>query len=172
MAYEKVVDLGTDNVTALGGTDNKTGKPNPSKMEGYYLGSREVATSTGQSRIHVFQTPKGNQGLWGTKKLNDNLTPKVVGHMVLVEYKGKVKINGGKTQHTYNIFHDRDNKIEVVGSESAGNYIDSAEETDDTQISGDFQEEDTNQEAALVAAEQQAKVQAMLKKARLDRTKN
>lgn len=124
MAYEKLVDLGTELVSALGGTDNKTGKPNPTSIEGYYLGSKNVQTSSGPSVIHVFQTPKGNQGVWGTKKLNDNLTARVAGKMTLVEYKGKVKIAGGKTQHTYDIMVDKTNAIEVprleAGSSDAG----------------------------------------------------
>jgi hypothetical protein len=108
MAYEKLTDLGTDQVFALGHGEGKQ-----LKVEGYYLGSRTVTTSNGQSVIHVFQTPKGNVGVWGTKKLNDNLGGGTRGAMLLIEYKGKVKLQGGKTQHTYEFNIDRDNTIEV-----------------------------------------------------------
>lgn len=156
-----MTDLGTDTVTALGGKDTKTGKTNPTEIEGYYLGSRNVQTSNGPSVIHVFMTPKGNQGLWGTKKLNDNLNKSVIGKMVLVKYKGKVKIAGGKTQHTYEFFVDKSNVIEVdtlpegdVSADDDATYAD----TDDNSAT-----EDDDQAAALLAAERQAKVQSLLR---------
>lgn len=162
MAYERVVDLSTDKVFALG-----EGKDKLSEIEGYYLGSRQVTTSNGPSLIHVFQTAKGNVGVWGTKKLNDNLTPPAMGNMMLVIYKGKVKIAGGKTQHTYEFNIDRDQRIDVprltVGavpteSEEYGNNGEARQEEDEG-VSEDMQ-----QQLALAAAERQAKVQALLKR--------
>jgi|ERR1019366_6978817 hypothetical protein len=113
MSYEKMTDLSTDNVTALGGVNSKTGEKNPLKVEGFYLGARNVQTTNGPSVIHVFQTAEGNQGIWGTKKLNDNLTKSALGKMVLVKYAGKIKIAGGKTQHTYEFFIDKSQAIDV-----------------------------------------------------------
>lgn len=164
MAYEKMADLGTDTVSALGGTNSKTGKPNPSQVEGYYLGARSVVTSTGASVIHVFQTPKGNEGVWGTKKLNDNLTRTVVGKMVLVKYKGKIKITGGKTQHTYEFFIDKSNAIEVDTLPEGNSIVEDEDMTDTDDSTDNTDDEDAAQTAALVAAERQAKVQALLNK--------
>jgi hypothetical protein len=167
MAYEKLVDLGTELVTALGGSDNKTGKANPMSIEGYYLGSKNVQTTNGPSVIHVFQTAKGNQGVWGTKKLNDNLTSKVTGKMTLVEYTGKVKIAGGKTQHTYNIMVDKTNVIEVpdlqAGSSDAGPQNFDGDNFD--QDTNDYQ---SNSSAALTQANDlQAKVAALRAKGKV-----
>ena len=108
MAYQKLTDLAADTVVALG-----NGEGQQKSIEGYYLGARQVTTSNGPSNIHVFQTPKGNVGVWGTKKLNDNLGNSNRGVMTLVNYKTKVKLQGGKTQHTYDFMVDPDNKIEV-----------------------------------------------------------
>lgn len=166
MAYEKVNDLGTDVVHKLGGTD-KNGKPAPKQMEGYYLGSRPVVTSNGPAVIHVFQTPKGNEGIWGTKKLNDNLTVKLIGSMVLVQYKGKKKLTGGKTQHEYDISVDKSNTIDVVGLDAAAeeDSADDFETAEDSELSNEEEPED---EAVLLAQQQSAearkqRVQSLLK---------
>lgn len=157
MAYEKLTDLGTDQVFALGHGDDKK-----EQVEGYYLGSRTVTTSNGPSTIHVFQTPKGNVGVWGTKKLNDNLGNNTRGSMLLIQYKGKVKLQGGKTQHTYEFNIDRDNTIEVPrlaqGATTAPVEFVEADGSDDK--GGD----DFSQQQALIAAERAARVSAMLKK--------
>lgn len=164
MAYEKVNDLGTDVVHKLGGTD-KNGKPAPKQMEGYYLGSRPVVTSNGPAVIHVFQTPKGNEGIWGTKKLNDNLTVKLIGSMVLVQYKGKKKLTGGKTQHEYDISVDKSNTIDVVGLDAS-----TEDSTDGFEAAGEEEEsfEEPEDDTALVAQQLSAearrqKVQSLLK---------
>jgi hypothetical protein len=160
MGYEKIQDLSTDTVFKLGGQDPKTGKPCPTQIEGYYLGNRAVQTSAGNAVIHVFQTPKGNEGIWGSKKLNDNLTRNIVGCMTLVVYKGKKKLTGGKTQHEYDMSVDKSNRIEV-SSDIPNTYAEDEEDTTEYESSGAY-EEDT---AALLAqqAEQKAKVEALLK---------
>lgn len=109
MAYKRMTDLSADTVVALG-----VGEDQQKSIEGYYLGAREVTTTNGPSNIHVFQTAKGNVGVWGTKKLNDNLGSGNRGTMTLVTYKAKVKLQGGKTQHTYDFMVDPDNTIDVA----------------------------------------------------------
>jgi hypothetical protein len=159
MAYEKIQDLSTDTVFKLGGLDPKTGKPNASQIEGYYLGNKVVQTNNGPSVIHVFQTPRGNEGIWGSKKLNDNLTKNIVGCMVLVIYKGKTKRAGGKTQHEYDMSVDKTNRIEVSFDTPEADHA--YEDEVDGNTYSDASEDTT---ALLTAqAEQKAKVEAMLK---------
>ena len=173
MAYEKVSDLSTDTVVKLGGVNSKTGKPNPLNMEGYYLGSRTVKSENGVSAIHVFQTPKGNQGVWGTADINTKLGQIKPGTMVLVEYVEKRKLQGGKTKHVYSVSFDKDNTIEVAAS-TAQTYDDGDDkggyQTASESTAGTYEEEDEGQDeelAALEAAAQaarKAKVQALLNK--------
>lgn len=159
MGYEKVTDLGTDTVVKIGGVDSKTNKPNPTRLEGYYLGSKNVKTSTGESVIQVFQTPKGNVGAWGTKELNDKLGQIAAGTMTLVEYKGKRKLQGGKTLHTYDVSQDTDNVISASAIKQVASDDSDTETTEDYEEtqSSDFSEEDAEQAAALLVAEQKAK---------------
>ncbi len=174
MAYEKVTDLSTDTVVKLGGVNSKTGKPNPLTMEGYYLGNRSVKSDNGTSVIHIFQTPKGNQGVWGTADINTKLGQIKPGTMVLVEYVEKRKLAAGKTKHVYSVSFDKDNTIEVASSATVS-YDDGNDEggSADTETTGDFAEEDQAQAeelAALEAAEaarqaaSKARVQALLNK--------
>lgn len=169
MAYEEMVDLGTDNVVALGGVNSKTGKPNPTEIEGRYLGARAVTTSNGPSVIHVFQTPTGSVGVWGTKKLNDNL-PGSEGYMLFIKYKGKVKIAGGKTQHTYSFGIDRADKTEVSRMLSTGTNKGSGTENSYADLESDNSDaanEDTEAADALALLErkaQQKRLQDMLNK--------
>jgi hypothetical protein len=154
MALVDKQDLSTDSVFGLGDGQDKL-----QSIEGYYLGNREVKTANGDSIIHVFKTPKGNVGIWGTAKLNSNLGTEDLGVFQSITYKGKVRIAGGKTQHTYRFQSDSDDTIEVAqlskGSSTANVELVDGDDGDDT----DF---DANEQ--LVAAQKQAKVQAMLNK--------
>lgn len=163
MGYEKVADLSTDNVVKLGGFNEKTQKPNPTTMEGYYLGSRTVQTTNGDAKIHVFQTAKGNVGVWGSKDINDKLTQVRVGTMTLAEFTGKQKLQGGKTLNKFAVSQDKSNMINISGA-----VDESYDTTSDDSANDDGSYNDTDDQAAaeLVAAEraaaQQAKVQEIL----------
>jgi hypothetical protein len=161
MAYEKLTDLGTDKVFALGKGEDKI-----DSVEGYYLGSRQVTTGNGPSTIHVFQTVEGNIGVWGTKKLNDNLGNSVRGCMMLINYKGKVKLQGGKTQHTYEFNIDRGQTIPVSAGEQANAEFAAADTGDDSTYSDDVQEVS----AADLAAAKRAKAEEILARAKKGKT--
>ncbi len=151
MAYKKIADLSAESTVKIGGVNTKTGVKNPTEIEGYYLGSKVIQTSNGESRVHTFKTPKGNIGVWGTKELNDKLGQVTPGTMTLVEYGGKKNLKGGKTLHTYEVSQDDSNVLEF----SAANSDD--DETNDGTSEGNFDEEDAAQTAALAAAEKVAK---------------
>lgn len=157
MAYEKVTDLSTDTVFALGNEKDKL-----PEIEGFYLGARKVNTANGESFIHVFQTSKGNVGIWGTKKLNDNLTTDSIGSMMLVVYKNKVKIAGGKTQHTYEFNIDREQTI-TVPKLSAGSAVNVAQDVDAPDQDDSANDDDQQQALLMQAAERKAKVEALLR---------
>ncbi len=184
MGYEKVTDLNCDTVVKLGGTDEKTGKKNPTEIEGFYLGGRKVKTTTGESTIHVFQTDKGNKGIWGSADTNSKLSSAPLGAMTLVEFKGKMKIGGGKTKNLFDVSVDRDNVItvsapptsRVSASSNDEQEEDNYEVADDSSVDDEEEQEDSyegeerKQTSALAAQEAAAvrakKVQALLGKNR------
>lgn len=169
MAYKTITDLSCDTVVALGGVNQDTGVKNPTSIEGFYLGAKSVTNREGQtSFIHVFQTPKGNQGIWGKADTNSKLAQVVKGTMTLVTFDRIVKLNGGKKKYVYTVQQDREQSIEVsintitdnLGSSDSDN--DYASEESDSNDEDDTTE-DADQDTALAAAERKAKMQALLK---------
>jgi hypothetical protein len=186
MGFKEVQALDTDVVIALGGRDKKTGKANPTKVEGYYLGSKKVESKlarTGFAYIYVFQTPKGNIGVWGKTDLDRKMTGVALGAMTRVTQAGTIATPKGD-MYKYKVEIDGDNTIEVnVASESSietsdGGSDDSTESlfgTDDDAEETDAGEEEEaldevipqraaapKQPAATPDAVRQAKVKALL----------
>lgn len=177
MAFEDVTDLSADVTISLGGTNKKTGKANPTKAEGYYLGKREVADKkkkSGISYIYFLQTPKGNLGVWGKTDLDNKMVGIVPGTMVRLTYDRMVETPNGP-MYKYKVAQDKDNTIVVSGAEStSANSNDSTDAfNDEAEEIGDADEdqapeedEDALQAAALARAEQKRKVDALLNKSK------
>lgn len=175
MAYTTVTDLSCDTVYSLGGK-NKKGENDPTSIEGYYVGVRKVPSNEGGvSLIHVFQTAKGNQGIWGKADTNGKLADVKLGTMTKVTFDRIAKLNGGKKKYIYTVQHDRSNTIEVSGasadSDSSGSD-DSTDYSDGTTYSSDQDEavgraipaEEALQEELVAQAARQARVQGLLNK--------
>ena len=169
MAYKEVSDLSTDTTISLGGTNRKTGKKNPSSIEGYYIGSREVADAkkkSGKSFIHIFQTPEGNVGVWGKTDLDRKITPSLLGTMVKASFEKMVPTPNGE-MYKFKVQFDPENTTEVTGT----TYTDSSAEYNGVTEREEFDEEnedneDEAQALALAAAERKAKVAALLSKSK------
>lgn len=172
MGYEEITDLGTDTVTAIGGVNKKTNKPNPTSIEGYFLGSREVPSAmskTGFAKIHVFQTPKGNEGVWGKTDLDIKLAGVTPGTMTLVKFDRMQANKGKQPMYKYKVSVDKDNTIEVAGTSVVGNA--ETVESDETYAGNSSGYQDTDdgaddaaQAAELARLERVARLQALLKK--------
>jgi hypothetical protein len=132
MAYRTKFDGQTDKTVTLGLEGN------PASIEGYFLGSKDVASDYGPGKLHIFQTPEGTVGVWGKTRLNSALTKDLVGQMVLVEFTGMVapKKKGRRPSYGFKVQHDPDNTIEVTmdlsGSAAAEDYEDEEGEEGDT----------------------------------------
>lgn len=114
MGYQTKLDLRTDTTIALGGSRN--GKPNPTRIEGYYIGAKAVDTDYGPAKLHIFQTSEGTVGVWGKSNLDRLLTGDHKGQMCLVTFEGMGKAQKGrKPPYTYKLQYDADNTIEVGG---------------------------------------------------------
>lgn len=116
MAFVTVSDLSTETAVALGGTNRKTGKPNPTTITGYYIGSREVdspKSKTGKASLHVFQTEKGNVGVWGKTDLDAKMQAAKIGSLTRVSFTGMQETKNNP-MYKYKVEIDRDNAIEVT----------------------------------------------------------
>lgn len=159
MAYKTKFDGQTDKTVALGSEGN------PTSLEGYFIGSKEIASDYGIAKLHIFQTSEGNVGVWGKTRLNTMLTKDLVGQMVLVEFTGMVAPTkkGRKPSYGFKVQHDPENTIEVSADLSATTADDYGDES--------AEDPETVSEAPLVSArvvargptaEQKARVQALV----------
>lgn len=188
MAYKEVIALDAEVTISLGGVNKKTGRKNPTEVEGYYLGSRSIEDrkkKSGLSYIYFFQTANGNIGVWGKTDLDKKMASAVVGAMTKVLSTGQRETPNGP-MYTYKLLIDDTNRIYVpntlssaaatettsdsgatVGYDEDEAYAAETAGDEDDGLSAD--EEDAAQEAALAAAaktaaERKAKVQALLGK--------
>jgi len=112
----------------------------------------------GTSYIHVFQTSKGNVGIWGKAALNSQLSSVKPGTMVMATVLGKKKIGGGKTKYSFEVQQDKSNTISV-GIE-AGDVGGSEDEEDVGYTESDGEDTTSDYEtdnAELMAASQATK---------------
>lgn len=186
MAFEDVVDLDCSVTYAIGGVDKKSGKKNPTSIEGYYLGSRQVPNSkynNGMSTLHIFQTTRGNEGVWGKTNLDTQLSTVTPGRLTRVIFIGMVDTKNNP-MYKYKLQVDKKNTINVGAesdldsdeSQSAavydGDNLNELSEDDDTGAEEPLDEiEVARAVAPRVAAkmpsqEQQRKVQSLLGKKR------
>lgn len=184
MAYKELVSLDTDLVISLGGVDGESGKKNPTELEGFYLGFKEVPSKkskTGLSKIHIFQTSKGNIGLWGKTDTDRQLATGSVGLMTKVTYLNKVTLPNGNPMHKFKIAQDPDNKIEVgslpTGASNSNlsyaapdaeeddnfGYGNDSDDSSDDNDNQPFAQEEVVQNNAVAALERKKQVEALLK---------
>lgn len=173
MAFKEVNDLSTDTTISLGGTNRKTGKTNPKSIEGYYLGKREVQDNkkkSGISYIYIFQTPKGNVGVWGKTDLDRKMSGVTPGTMVRASHVGMTQTPNGE-MYKYRVEFDEENTIEVSAENSSGNLEGGNTGDGFSQGSAEGFDEGVEQEytavqetgALAAAAERKAKVEALLR---------
>lgn len=182
MAFTEVMDLDCDVTTALGGRNKKTGKANPTNVEGYYLGSKTVESprsKSGKAQLHILQTATGNLGVWGKTDLDRKMLSVSPGAMIRITQSGTVPTPNGD-MYKFKVEVDSENTIEValppaVIAEESEEYV-AAATTDDgyEEAAVDEEDEETLDEVAPARAvapkkavatpdaARQAKVKALL----------
>lgn len=145
MAYEKLSDV---KPVALGGIDKKTGKKNPTELEGYYLRREEKPNKFNPVKpqsFYVFETKEGPQGLFGKAGIDREMKKATLGVMTKVVDTGKLLDTGkGNPMRVFEVFQDSSNAIdpESVTAPAAEEPADDEPEHDD---------EDGEEVAAYVA---------------------
>ncbi len=121
MAFKPLTSLDCEQTIQVGGKDRKTGKPHPTSIEGYYLGSKQIVSpknKTGFSKLHVFQTEDGSVGVWGKTDLDRKLANATAGVMTRVTYAG-LKETKNNPMYMYKVEVDAENTIDVASLSSA-----------------------------------------------------
>ncbi len=143
MAYKTKLDAKTDEAIKLGGEGN------PSSIEGYYLGAKDTPdTGYGPGKLHIFQTEKGNVGVWGKTNINRLLTADHAGQMCLLEFTGMGERRKGRNAaYEYKLSYDEDNTIDTSGLN-----VNAAEASEDYADDSDSEEEEVQDEVAPARA--------------------
>lgn len=169
MSFKEVASLDAEVTISLGGVNRKTGKKNPTSIEGYYLGSRVVESKKGDSKIHFFQTSKGNVGVWGKTDSDRKLNGVTPGTMTRISFD-KMQATPNGEMYKYKVEVDGDNTIDVGGISSQA-LVDSATGEFESEDNGYSSDEDTSDDSESLpygasnnAAERAAKVQSLLGK--------
>jgi hypothetical protein len=85
------------------------------KIEGYYLGAKEVAGEYGVSKLHSFKTEQGSVNVWGKTIMNDLLTPDLLGVKCLLAFTGMLqpKKKGRRPAYNFKLKFDPECKIDA-----------------------------------------------------------
>lgn len=143
MGFKEVLDLDANMTISLGGRDKKTGKPNPTQAEGYFLGSKQVVSKrakTGFSYLHILQTEEGNLGIWGKTDLDRKIRSVPAGAMTRITQSG-MQVTENGDMYKFRVEVDADNSIDVSSISSS--------DRNDTQDVVTSDTEDHEEEAAL-----------------------
>ena len=168
MGFQELNGLDADVTISLGGVNRKTGKPNPVKVEGYYLGKKSIPDNkkkSGVSYIYFFQTDSGNVGVWGKTDMDKKMSVAQLGTMMRITSTGKRPTPNGD-MYTYKVEGDPENTIDVTeqaSSEVSGGSIG---------VTGDFNDQDSDAafEALAPTAEDEQEVIAAATAAKRART--
>lgn len=121
MGFKEVLDLDAETTTALGGVNKKTGKKNPSTVEGYFLGSKDTPSKKskdGIAKLHILQTENGKIGVWGKTDLDRKVKGVTPGTMVRLSHTGFRDTPTGE-MYVFRVETDVDNTIDVISLQSA-----------------------------------------------------
>lgn len=172
MGFTELADLDCTVTTALGGRDKKNNKNNPTQIEGYYIGSRQVASpksKTGFAALHVFQTEEGNVGVWGKTNLDQKMKQVTPGSMTRVTFTGMMETKNNP-MYKYKVEVDSSNTIDVSSAVPVKDSYESDDSYSDESLDESSAEEAVEyvapkapkQAAKTPSAEQQARVKALL----------
>ncbi len=168
MAFREVTSLDADLTVSIGGVNKKTGKKNPNRVEGYYLGKRQVADKkkkSGVSYIYFFQTPNGNVGVWGKTDMDRKMGSATLGAMTFIEFD-KMQPTPNGDMYKYRVGVDVDNTIEVTElpegrvEEEQGYTAESRGTLETDEDTTDDEDEDTSVQAS--ALERKRRLEALL----------
>lgn len=176
MAFQDVTDLSCETVVSIGGVNKKSKRANPTSIEGFYIGSRDVESKlspTGMSKLHIFQTPTGNTGVWGKTDLDNKLKTVAPGVLTRVTFTHKVPSKYGE-MYKYRVQVDLNNVVDVssalASTDMGATEADYSEEADATS-EGEYEEAPMDevqlnapeqQQAAVPSAEKQAATRSLL----------
>lgn len=134
MAYEEIGNVPT---VVLGGVDKKTGKKNPTQIEGYLLRVEPRPNKFNPDKpqnYYVFRTKDGDKGVYAKAGIDRELKNARYGRMTLLIDTGKTLDTGkGNPMRVFKAQQDPDNNIALSEDDKVQGYSNPGEpEIDDT----------------------------------------
>lgn len=180
MAYEVLDDVTS---VKLGGTDKKTGKKNPTQLEGYYLRKETRPNKFNPEKpqnFYVFMTSSGQIGTYSTAGIDREMKKATIGVMTLLKDTGEVLDTGkGNPMRVFQVAQDKSNVLDAESLASSNIVPEEDYEGQQDELSEIDAEDDEAVEempaprpvapkvpAKTPSSEQQAKIQALLNKNR------
>ncbi len=170
MAYEEVSEVST---VQLGGVNKKTGKPNPTELEGYYVGVEQRPNKFNPAQpknFYKFQTQNGLVGTYASAGIDSALKNAVLGRMTLLISTGEIKDTGkGNPMKVFKAKQDKTNTIDVdnasfASDNSSDEYgsTDTYSEPEEVELTPPARPVAPARAATVPSADRQARIQAML----------
>ncbi len=192
MAYEKLEQI---KAVKVGGVDEKTRRPHPTELEGYFVNvekrPNKMKPGTTQN-FYIFLTAEGLRGVYGKAGIDQALKPARKGVMTKLVSTGKtLDVGKPRPMDLYEAFSDKTNVVDLSQVDYApGAEIaeEGSEDVGETQYADSYEETPLDTEEAPVdelppvratrpatpaqapSAARQAQVQALLNKGRATRT--
>lgn len=137
MAFEDFVVYEADKTISLGGFNKTLNKPNPTKIEGFYLGVQTGIKNKFNPEkpncLHLFMTKEGITGVWGKTKLNKVMKEHAerdgLGFLVRAIQEGTRPTGMGNDQLLYQLKVDKSQRIKVEGAPKNGDTDDQSSVT-------------------------------------------
>ena len=152
MAFKKLPTMDTDSTITIGGVEKKTGKKNPTSVEGYFLGTKALGPNkfnkSKTDYMHVFQTKDGNVGVWGKTHMDRQLVSVTPGTMTRVSFAGTKDVGKGNDMTCYLVEVDELNTIHVNFDVNASREEDSGEADYSNDYDGEEESADDKESAA------------------------
>lgn len=77
------------------------------KVEGVLVDRKSGLGQMGNSNLYILEQKGGEKvGVWGSAILDSRLADKVIGTMLRITYKGKIKAKSGKPMNNYEVEYD------------------------------------------------------------------
>lgn len=172
MGYERVVSMNFDKTIGMGGVDKKTGKPRPTRIEGFYLGKTSVTIKDKPTTVYGFLTPEGTVGVYEKEGLRREMLGAKVGLMTLVVQEGMRPTNH-QPMYIFEVSQDKTRSIDVNSSETSSPNSEFEDGDASEELLLDESSEEAQEEvhtaprppvrtAVTPSAESQAKIRAAL----------
>lgn len=73
------------------------------EVTGKFLGTREITTKFGDTKVHDFDIDGEKRGAWSKARLDSLLDGVPAGSKVRVQFKGKVRLKNGNTLNDFEV---------------------------------------------------------------------